>query len=140
MAVAAGVAAMLASACAGPPPLRQADGSLASCEGASLCVSSQARSSETRIEPLRYSGPSEEARKQLLGILMATPRVRLVVNVPNYIHAEVKSAMGHLDDVEFLFSAVEPCIDMRAASRGRSLGADDNRARLEAIRQMFGGR
>lgn len=124
----------------GEPPVRQDDGSLASCNHIDQCVSSQSQDAEHRIEPLRYAGPSEEARKRLLGIVMAMPRVHLVVNVPNYVHAEVKSVTGHLDDVEFLFSATESRIDMRAASRGGSLGSDDNRGRLEAVRASFAGR
>lgn len=135
---AAGIMAALLGACAGQAPVRQADGSLASCDDVSNCVSSQAQDDGHRIEPLRYTGSGEQARHRLLAILTALPRVRIVVNVPNYIHAEVKSqVMGRLDDVEFLFSAHEPRVDMRAASRGGSLGPDGNRERLEAIRASF---
>ena len=131
--------ASMATACAtAQPPMRQADGSLASCDAVSLCVSSQATSADNRIEPLRYADAEEVARKRLLKILVAVPRVRFVVNVPNYVHVEVMSPVtGHINDVEFLFAAGEARIDMRAASRGSSLASEDNRARLEAIRQAF---
>ena len=132
----------LASACAtAQPPMRQADGSLAPCQGAAQCISSQATSAEHRIEPIRYTGTSEEAHKRLLAILVATPRARFVVNVPNYVHLEVMSALtGHITDVEFLLSATDTRIDMRAAGRGSSVASEDNRARLEAIRQAFAAR
>ncbi len=138
-AAAAGLAAAMLSACMGEPPVRQDDGSLASCADVNQCVSSQSQDAEHRVEPLRYAGSTEAAHQRLLGIVMAMPRVHLVVNVPNYVHVEMKSVTGHLDDFEFLFSAIEARIDLRAASRGGSLGSDDNRGRLEAVRAAFAG-
>ena len=140
--MAALVATLLLGACAtAQPPVRQADGSLASCEDASACVSSQAADAVHRVDPLRFADDSESARKRLLSILVALPRVRFVVNVPNYVHVEMKSQVtGHINDVEFLFAPAEPRIDVRAASRGGSLSGEDNRARIESIRQAFAAR
>lgn len=137
-AAAAGVAVVLLAGCSGRAPLRQADGSLASCAEAIDCVSSQAQDPAARIEPLHYAGSREQAHRRLLSILAAMPQLRLVVNVPNYVHAEVKSRLlGPLDDIEFLFSARQPRIDMRAARRGGALASGGNRERLEAIRAAF---
>jgi hypothetical protein len=72
------------------------------------------------------------------GLLQEDVRVRIVVSVPNYVHAEVEPVViGPLDDLEFLFSQQEPRIDVRASTRGRSLGNGGNRSRLEALRRRF---
>lgn len=126
------------AACGGTPPVRQNDGGLSSCEGASDCVRSGDPDPAQAIAPLRYAGSPQDARRRLLALLQEDTRVRIVVSVPNYVHAEVEPAVfGPLDDLEFLFSAQEPRIDLRAAARGRSLSSGANRARLEALRRRF---
>jgi uncharacterized protein (DUF1499 family) len=132
------VLAGLVAACGGSPPVRQSDGSLSSCDGASDCVRSGDADPEHAIAPLRYAGSPRDARLRLLALLKEDGRVRIVVNVPNYVHAEVEPAvLGPYDDLEFLFSAQEARIDMRAAKRGHGLGNGDNRARLESLRRRF---
>jgi uncharacterized protein (DUF1499 family) len=128
------------TACGSAPPVRQADGSLSGCEGASDCVRSGESDPEHSIAALRYTGTAQDARRRLLQLLQEEARVRIVVSVPNYVHVEVEPAvLGPVDDLEFLFSSQEPRIDVRAASRGRSLGSGGNRARIESLRQRFGG-
>lgn len=125
-------------ACGGTPPVRQADGSLSGCEGASDCVRSGDEDPAHAIAPFRYSGSAQEARRRLLALLQEDSRVRIVVSVPNYVHAEIEPAIvGPMDDLEFLFSPQEPRIDLRAAARGRSLSSGANRARLEALRRRL---
>ena len=128
----------LLAACGGSPPVRQDDGSLSSCENASDCVRSGDADPTYAIPPFFYVGSAQEARRRLLGLLQEDVRVRIVVSVPNYVHAEVEPVViGPLDDLEFLFSQQEPRIDVRASTRGRSLGNGGNRSRLEALRRRF---
>ena len=130
--------ATLLAACGSAPPVRQADGSLSGCDGSSDCVRSDDPDPAHAIAPFRYSGSAQEARKRLLALLQEDGDVRIVVSVPNYVHAEVEPALvGPMDDLEFLFSSTEPRIDVRAAARGASLGGGANRARLEALRRRF---
>lgn len=137
--IGAGLAlAMLVTACGSAPPVRQADGSLSGCDGASDCVRSGDPDPAHAIAPLRYSGTAQEARRRLLDLLQEDDNLRIVVSVPNYVHAEVAPALvGPMDDLEFLFSSNEPRIDVRAAARGASLGRSVNRARLESLRRRF---
>lgn len=118
--------------------MRQADGSLSGCDGASDCVRSGDPDPAHAIAPFRYSGSAQEARKRLLVLLQEESNVRIVVSVPNYVHAEVEPVLvGPMDDLEFLFSSSEPRIDVRAAARGARLSRGANRARLEALRRRF---
>lgn len=128
-------------ACAGATaPVRQADGSLSTCQGGSDCVRSGDPNPDHAIEPLRYAGRSEDARRRLLEIVLRQPRTRVVVSVPNYLHVEVApSLLGSFDDLEFLFSPVEPRIDIRAARRGGGFDSGANRSRIERIRAGFDG-
>lgn len=129
---------VLLAACGGSPPLRQADGSLSSCEGASDCVRSGDSDPALAIAPLRYTGTAQDARRRLLELLKEDGRVRIVVNVPNYVHAEVEPVVvGPYDDLEFLFSEQEPRIDLRAARRAHGPWSGDNRTRLESLRRRF---
>ena len=131
------VCALLA-ACGGSPPIRQADGSLSSCDGASDCVRSGDPDPVHAIAPLLYTGSAQDARRRLLALLQEDGRARIVVNVPNYVHAEVEPVVvGPYDDLEFLFSEQEPRIDLRAAKRGHGISGGDNRTRLESLRRRF---
>jgi uncharacterized protein (DUF1499 family) len=122
-----------------PANLGARDGRLAACPDTPNCVSSQADDPQRRLEPIAYSGSTDEARQRLLEIIRGAERTEIVDETPTYLGVVYRSALfGFPDDVEFLFDEERRVIDFRSASR---LGKGDmgvNRARMEAISQAFG--
>lgn len=130
--------------CGSSPPenLGLRDGRLAPCPDTPNCVSSFAPVSDAthRIEPLRYEGDRERARRILLELLRNREQesVTIVETDEDYIRAEFRTpVMRFTDDIEFYLPASGGVIHLRSASRvGRSdLGT--NRRRIESLRRDF---
>ncbi len=87
---------------------------------------------------MTYAGSRDDAHERLLAVLRSSPRATIVVQEPEYIAVEFRSAVfGFVDDAEFLFDPAAPVIHFRSASR---LGYSDlgvNRERLDSIRRRF---
>lgn len=119
-----------------PPTLGLTDGRLAPCPETPNCVSTELRGAE--LEPWPFSGTPGGARTTLLAAIASRRRARLVTVLPEYIHAEFRSAVfGFVDDVEFRIDADGGVIHFRSASR---LGRGDfgaNRRRMEALGALF---
>jgi uncharacterized protein (DUF1499 family) len=116
------------------------EGRLAPCPGTPNCVCTQAAPEDGvhRMDPIPFEGSSQEALRRIKVMLATMPRVRIVSETENYLHAEFTSLVFRfVDDVEFYVDAQAQCIHFRSASRvGRSdLGV--NRQRMEAFRQAF---
>lgn len=108
------------------------------CPRSPNCVSSLAGDERHAIPPLVYTGPLEEARQALLGVLKAAPRVTLVASEPDYLHAEFRSRVfGFVDDVEFFLPAGRQLIHVRSASRSGFFDFGVNRKRIEGIRRQL---
>ena len=128
---------VLLSACSGTAPsnIGVHDGRLQACPSSPNCVSSQAADSSQQIAALPLTGDLAHSRQHLLTLLASQPRVRVVRDENNYIHAEFTSRLlRFVDDVEFLFGP--QAIEVRSASR---LGYSDlgaNRARVERLREL----
>jgi uncharacterized protein (DUF1499 family) len=126
--------------CAGEQPndLGIQNGQLAACPSSPNCVSTQADDVLHRIEPLEYTGSREAAQAQILEILSGMERIEIVVDTPDYLHAEARSRIfGFVDDVEFYFDDANKQIHFRSAAR---LGHKDqgvNRQRMENIAAAF---
>lgn len=135
-------AALLLSGCGlGSANLRPDGGPLAACDGGPHCVSSLSKDENRRVAPISYTGTREDARKRLLAVLAATPRLKLVTSTPDYVHAEVSSPlMRYMDDVEFLFSPTQALIDARSSSRIGYYDFQANHERIEDIRRRFGAK
>ena len=134
------VAALALSGCSGGrPPLNLGvtEGRLAPCPDSPNCVSSQAAHENQRIEPLRYTGDTAQARNRLLTVLNRMERVQIRQAGPEYLHAEFSSAwFGFVDDVEFQFD-LPGVIQARSASRTGYYDFGVNRERVNAIRARF---
>lgn len=121
-----------------PTNLGVVDGRLAPCPDSPNCVSTQATDSQHQIAPLRFEGTPEEAKQRLTAALATIPRLRIITETDDYLHAEVTSRLFRfVDDVEFFVDRPGKVIHFRSASRvGRSdLGV--NRDRMEQIRTAF---
>lgn len=125
------------SACGGTrPELGVSSGQLRPCPPSPNCVSSQATDADHRVEPLPFSSP--EPIQQLAEVLQEWPRVQVVTQSEDYLHAEFTSTLFRfIDDVEFYWNAQEGWMEVRSASR---LGYSDlgvNRERVEALRSRL---
>jgi len=90
------------------------------------------------VQPFAFEGDPADAMTRVMAVLLQQKNCRIVVNRPDYLHAEFTTAvLGLIDDVEFLLSAPEQVIHVRSASR---LGLSDfgvNRARVKDLREAF---
>lgn len=121
-----------------PKNLGIKDGKLTTCPSSPNCVSSQDTDAEHQIEPLTYTGNSQEAFDRLKSIVVSLENAAIVEDKNNYLYAEFTSKlMGFVDDVEFYLDETSGSIQVRSASR---LGQSDlgvNRKRIETIRSKF---
>ena len=111
---------------------------LTPCPQTPNCVSSLADTKRHFIASIPFRGDSPQAQYDILGILYALKRVRVVRFEENYIHAEfVSPIFRFVDDVEFYVDDAKKILQVKSASRiGYSdLGA--NRRRVEMIRKRF---
>ena len=118
--------------------IRPTTGKLAECPRTPNCVSSQADCSEQKVEPLKYSGPSEEAKLRLRLAVEAMPGTKVLQEDRIYMHAEFESMIfGFIGEVEFLLDDSRKLIHVRSASRLGYTDLGTNRRRVEAIRRLF---
>jgi uncharacterized protein (DUF1499 family) len=132
--------ALLSALATRPKNLGVVDGLLATCPNSPNCVSTQATDSQHKIEAIAFEGNPDVAMRQLKAVIATIPRMKIVTETENYIHAEATSLIFRFrDDVEFFIDRQAKVIHFRSASRvGHSdLGA--NRARMEEIRKKFIG-
>ena len=130
----------LSAACGGSRPgtLGVADSRLATCPSTPNCVCSDDSDPEHGIEPFRLVTDPRSAWNALQGVLLSTPRTRIVTRTDDYLHAEATSLVFRfVDDVEFHLRSEEGLIAVRSASR---LGSSDfgvNRRRIERLRDRL---
>jgi uncharacterized protein (DUF1499 family) len=93
------------------------------------------------LTPIQYQGSIEDARKRLLGIVRALPRVTVVEDAGNYLKVVVRSALfSFVVDVEFEFEDGAKLIHFRSASRVGYYDFGVNRRRMETIIREFSGK
>jgi uncharacterized protein (DUF1499 family) len=115
-----------------PANLGVVDGRLAPCPSSPNCVSTQATDADHRMEPMPFN---DQAMKRLKAIIAAMPRMKIVTETGDYIHAEATSRLFRfVDDVEFFVDQKAKTIDLRSASRVGHSDFGVNRARMEQIR------
>ncbi len=93
------------------------------------------------MDPIPYQGSMENARRRLLVIVRALPRVSVVEDQVNYIKLEFRSSFfSFVDDVEFEFDDAKKVIDFRSASRVGYYDFGVNRRRMQTIIRKFSGK
>ena len=114
------------------------DGRLKPCPNSPNCVSSYATDISHNVEPLRYTGTIDNARKAVLSVLDSMDRTRVVTENDDYIHAKCKSMVFRfVDDLEFYFDEKESVIHVRSASRVGYSDFGANRKRVAEFRQRL---
>jgi uncharacterized protein (DUF1499 family) len=123
-----------------PTDLGVRDGRLKPPPRTPNAVSSQAGDEAHRVEPLRFEGDPALAFAPLRDLVAGWPGAAIVVESPDYLHAEFSTRwLRFVDDLELYLDASAKLIHVRSASR---LGYSDlgaNRRRVEAIRERFAG-
>lgn len=107
------------------------------CPASPNCVSTMSTDFRHAIDPLKFTGPPEAALSRIREIVRNTPRSTIDFEDEGYIHAEFRTFLGFVDDVEFLLDRSARVIHMRSASRLGYWDLGVNRKRLEGIRQRF---
>ena len=99
---------------------------------------SQATDAEHAIEPIRFDGEAEPVIGRLLAVIGNLPRMTIVTETQDYIHAEARSLVFRfVDDVEFLVDRDARLIHIRSASRVGKSDLGVNRKRIEQIRKAL---
>jgi uncharacterized protein (DUF1499 family) len=130
--------ALLSALAKGPTHLGVADRRLAPCPDSPNCVSTQAADREHRIEPISFYGPPDSIVPRLKAALTSVPRMRIVTEQGDYLHAEATSLIFRfVDDVEFFVDRQSKLIHFRSASRVGHSDLGVNRQRIERIRSEF---
>ena len=118
-------------------PLGVRGGRLADCPARPNCVCSDASDPGHRIPPFALAKGPESAWRAIEEGVASLPRTRIVAREPSYLHAEVRSLLGFVDDLELELRADEGLVAVRSASR---LGYSDlgaNRRRVEELRSRL---
>lgn len=117
---------------------QQAHSKLAPCPRAAICVSTESKNPNRRMEPIKYHQSLYEAKQLMLEVLKTLPKTTIVKVDENYIHAHCKTAIfAFTDDVEFYFDDQEKLIHFRSASSGGVSDFGSNKRRMQAISARF---
>lgn len=102
------------------------------------CVSSLADRPRQRMEPVPYPADAATTRRRVLNALDELPRVRIVTDEPDFIHAECRSkVLGFVDDLELAFDDQARLVHFRSAARWGIRDFGVNRARIETLFRSF---
>lgn len=121
-----------------PENLGVVQGRLAACPSSPNCVSTQATDDEHRIEPIEFSGSSDEAIQTIKAALGKFSGIKIASEDKNYLHAEATSfVFRFVDDIEFFVDESNGLIHFRSASRSGHSDFGANRKRMEKFRAAF---
>ncbi len=121
-----------------PNNLGLSSGRLPACPDSPNCVSTQAEDAEHRMDPIRFEGNAADAMAAIRQTLSSMPRVKVVSETANYLHAEATSLILRFkDDLEFYFDDEERLIHFRSASRVGYSDLGANRSRMQGFVERF---
>ena len=124
-------------ACAPRPDGGMAGSMFAPCPTAPNCVSSDARDPRHAIAPFVPKSSPDDTWPQVRAAILALPRTRLVVDDKTHLHAECRSVVGFIDDLEIQLRPGENVLAVRSASRSGYYDFGVNRRRLERLRGLL---
>jgi uncharacterized protein (DUF1499 family) len=107
------------------------------CPSSPNCVSSLSKDPHHVIDPLYCTSFPDEAFGCLKQIVKDDKRSKIIAEEGDYVHAEFRTLLGFVDDVEFSLDRENRVIHMRSASRVGYWDLGMNRRRLEEIRSEF---
>lgn len=103
------------------------------------CVSSQVGSDRSEyVKPLTIPADCGDPIGRLAEELKTLPRIKIITQNDQYLHAECRSlVLGFVDDLEFLSDPSRGVIQVRSASRMGHSDLGVNRSRVERIRKLW---
>ena len=111
---------------------------MADCPKSPNCVCTQATDAQHSMDPIPFDGPPTEAIRRIKAAIATIPRIKVITEKENYIHAEATSLLFRfVDDVEFFVDQNAKSIQFRSASRAGYSDLGVNRSRMEQIRAAF---
>jgi uncharacterized protein (DUF1499 family) len=116
---------------------RPEGGRVSGCPDTPNCVSSESPYAENKIAPLQVGSTPEKAFECLGTIVAGMNRVTIIKADRENIHAEFRTLLGFVDDVEFRMDRENREILMRSASRVGYWDFGANRRRLKEIKKKF---
>lgn len=119
-------------------PLNPPTRSLRDCPAKPNCVCTQGTRAEQTMQPLKFSGSEAEVIDRVAAVLSTLPRVRVVEQRENYLHAVFRSLVFRFpDDVEFLADGDSGLLHFRSAARLGYYDFGANRRRMERLTEML---
>jgi len=108
------------------------------CPPSFNCVTSLAKTGRQAIEPFNLlRDPWEESFQCLKDVVRGMKGTRIAMEEEGYFHAEFKTLLGFVDDVEFEAEPSQKAIHVRSASRLGYWDLGMNRRRVERIRTAY---
>ncbi len=108
------------------------------CPETPNCVSSISNSTVQGIEPFSYEGyDTGIAWKAMLSAIKMEKRVIIIKDTGSYLHAECRTLLGFVDDVEFMAETRKSLLHVRSASRVGLWDLGVNGRRVDRIRDRF---
>jgi uncharacterized protein (DUF1499 family) len=107
------------------------------CPSSPNCVSSLSKDYRHFIDPLHFKDSPDEAFERLKQIVKDEKRSTIIAEERDYVHAEFRTVLGFVDDVEFSLDRENRVVHMRSASKVGYWDLGVNRRRLEEIRSQF---
>lgn len=113
------------------------NGVFSPCPSSPNCVSTMDEGKQN-IQPLSYTGKSDEALAVISDIVLTFPGTLLVEGKKGYLHFTVKSRVfGFIDDLEVYLPEGEQVVHFRSAARTGYYDFGVNRKRLDTIKSML---
>lgn len=110
---------------------------LAPCPSTPNCVSTAATDRMHAIEPLPVAGTTAETMAIIESVVRSMVRTRIITTTESYLHAEYRTRLGFVDDVEFLINTDGGSVEFRSASRVGMGDLGVNRRRMEEFRSRY---
>lgn len=115
------------------------EGKLHPCPDSPNCVCSEFSDDSHSIEPIAFNNDADVAWSQLLNVVAAQPRTKIVDSGDGYLQARVTTRLLRFEDVlEFRLDRAAGAIQVRSASQVGFSDLGVNRRRVETIRKLFG--
>ncbi len=90
-----------------------------------------------RVKPFTVSGDPVLAFARLKDLVSRTARTVVLTSTDTYLHAECRTRIGFIDDLECRFCPTGHVIHVRSASRIGVYDFGVNRRRVERLRRQF---
>lgn len=108
------------------------------CPKSPNCASTEATNPRHAVPPIRLKSGLGDVWSQIRNVVLALPRIVVVSERENYIHAECRSSICEfVDEIEVELQPHEELIAAKSASRLGYYDFGVNRKRLEQLRQQL---